>query len=60
MRADLVLVDGDPTTNIGDIRKVAMVITQGKLVSPSKVYGALGIRPFVDDEPVAKDLAAAK
>jgi imidazolonepropionase-like amidohydrolase len=60
MRADLVLVDGDPTTNIGDIRKIAMVITQGKLVSPSKVYGALGIRPFVDDEPVAKDIAAAK
>jgi imidazolonepropionase-like amidohydrolase len=60
MRADLVLVDGDPTTNIGDIRKVAMVITQGKLVSPAKIHQALGIRPFVDDEPVARDIAAAK
>ena len=58
MFADLVLVDGDPTKDIGDIRKVALVITQGKLVSPGKVYRALGIRPFVDDEPVAKDLAA--
>jgi imidazolonepropionase-like amidohydrolase len=31
--ADLVLVDGDPTTNITDIRKVALVITQGSLIS---------------------------
>ena len=29
--ADLVLVDGDPTKDIADIRKVALVITQGPL-----------------------------
>jgi hypothetical protein len=57
MLADLVLVDGDPVKDIGDLRKVALVITQGRLVSPSGVYRALGIRPFVDAEPVVRDVA---
>jgi imidazolonepropionase-like amidohydrolase len=29
--ADLIIVDGDPTTNIGDLRNVAMVIKDGKI-----------------------------
>jgi hypothetical protein len=60
MLADLVLVDGDPTKDIGDIRKVALVITQGRLVSPSRVYRALGVRPFVENEPTVTEVAAAK
>jgi imidazolonepropionase-like amidohydrolase len=58
MLADLVLVDGDPTRDINDIRKVALVLTQGRVVSPGTVYRALGIRPFVDAEPVVTDVAA--
>ena len=58
MLADLVLVDGDPTKDINDIRKVALVITQGRVVSPGKVYRALGVQPFVTGEPVVKDVAA--
>jgi hypothetical protein len=58
MFADLVLVDGDPTKDINDIRKVALVITQGRVVSPGKVYRALGVQPFVDAEPVIKDVPA--
>ncbi len=46
-RADLILVDGDPTQNISDIRKVALVIKNGTAYSPSEVYEALGIKPFV-------------
>ena len=49
-RADLVLVDGDPTANIADIRKVALVIKQGKAYYPSEIGEALGIKPFA--EPV--------
>ncbi len=49
-RADLVLVDGDPTVNIADIRKVALVIKQGKAYYPSELDTALGIKPFA--EPV--------
>ncbi len=55
--ADLVLVDGDPTSNISDIRKVALVITQGKLISPNEVFGELGIKPFVDKPPVLHAVA---
>lgn len=55
-RADLVLVDGDPTRNISDVRKVALVLKEGKAYYPSEVYDALGIKPFA--EPVRA--AAAK
>ncbi len=49
--ADLVLVDGDPTKDINAIRKVVLVLTQGRVVSPSAVYTELGIKPFVASEP---------
>jgi Amidohydrolase family len=45
-RADLILVDGDPTADIADIRKVALVIKNGTAYYPSEVYEALGIKPF--------------
>ncbi|TXH67167.1 MAG: amidohydrolase [Lysobacteraceae bacterium] len=45
-RADLILVDGDPTQNIADIRRVALVIKGGTAYYPSDIYEALGIRPF--------------
>lgn len=51
MLADLVLVDGDPTKDISAIRKVALVVTRGYAISPSAVYEALGVRPFVSNEP---------
>jgi imidazolonepropionase-like amidohydrolase len=54
--ADLVLFDGDPTTNISDIHKVALVITQGKMILPSEVDVALGIKPFVENAPTLKVL----
>ncbi len=59
--ADLVLVDGDPTRDISAIRRVALVLTQGRWVSPNAVYTELGIKPFVEAElkPVAT-VAAAK
>ncbi len=56
-RADLVLIDGDPTTNMADIRKVALVITQGKLLSPSDIDVTLGIKPFVSNVPAMHDVA---
>jgi hypothetical protein len=54
--ADLVLVDGDPTKDISAVRKPVLVVTQGRVVSPSKVHEELGIRPFVEDEPVVKSV----
>jgi hypothetical protein len=45
-RADLILVDGDPTENISDIRNVALVVKGDKYYAPSEVHEALGIKPF--------------
>ncbi|MDR3385945.1 MAG: amidohydrolase family protein [Rudaea sp.] len=45
-RADLVLFDGDPTKNISDVRKVALVIKGDKAYYPSEIDEALGIKPF--------------
>jgi Amidohydrolase family len=45
-RADVILVDGDPTSNISDIRKVALVVKGDRAYYPSEVDEALGIKPF--------------
>jgi imidazolonepropionase-like amidohydrolase len=45
-RADLILIDGDPTQNITDIRKVALVVKGDKAYYPSEIDEALGIKPF--------------
>lgn len=45
-RADLILVDGEPTQDIGDIRKVALVIRGATAYYPSEIDEALGIKPF--------------
>ena len=44
--ADLIIVDGDPTTNIEDIRKISTVITNGKVIYPHELHIALGVKPF--------------
>jgi hypothetical protein len=49
--ADLVLVDGDPTSNIEDVRKVSAVITRGFIIYPNQIDAALGIRSFVETAP---------
>ena len=43
--ADLILIDGDPSTRIGDIRNVKVVIKGGKVFQPSQIERALGIGP---------------
>lgn len=45
-RADFLLVDGDPTRDIGDIRKVALVVHGDTAYAPAALHEALGIRPF--------------
>ena len=61
--ADLVLVDGDPTKNIEDVRKISAVITRGFVIYPAEIDATLGIAPFVKDAPrvaaSAKNVAEA-
>lgn len=44
-RADLILVDGDPTTRIADIRRVVTVVKGGRVYAPAAIYRALGVEP---------------
>ena len=48
---DLVLVDGDPTSDITALRRVALVVTQGRSIDPSSVFRELGVKPFVGEVP---------
>jgi len=43
--ADMILVDGDPSRNIGDVRRLRLVIKDGKLIDPDALCRALGIQP---------------
>lgn len=57
-RADLVLVDGDPVADIRAIRRVALVIqglnNETKALSPSALYQAMGILPFVPSAEIKR------
>jgi imidazolonepropionase-like amidohydrolase len=43
--ADLILVDGDPASRIGDIRRVVRVVKDGVLYDPAVLYESLGVKP---------------
>ena len=52
--ADLVLIDGDPTRDIADLRKVALVVTQGHWLSPKEMHEEIGVAPFVSTTPAVR------
>jgi hypothetical protein len=41
--AELALIDGDPSKNIGDLRQVEMVMRDGKMMQASELRAAIGI-----------------
>jgi imidazolonepropionase-like amidohydrolase len=43
--ADMILIDGDPATQISDIRKVVTVIKDGVVYQNAALYQALGVSP---------------
>jgi hypothetical protein len=43
--ADMALVDGDPTTNISDLRRVVTVISRGAVYDAAATYAAASIKP---------------
>jgi Amidohydrolase family len=53
-RADLILVDGDPTSNISDIRKIAYVLKEGVGFAPAELYEAFGIRRFTEPPQITQ------
>ena len=42
--ADMILVSGDPTNDISDVRRVEVVIKNGDVYRPAEMYPAFGIR----------------
>lgn len=50
--ADLILVDGDPTADIRDIRRVTTVVKGGRVFDPAAIYRALDIERCCDPELV--------
>ena len=44
-RADLLLVEGDPTTRISDVRRGRLVLKAGVVYDPAQLYAAVGIGP---------------
>jgi hypothetical protein len=40
-------VDGDPTTDISAVRRIAMVTKGTDVYFPAEIYTALGVKPFV-------------
>ena len=49
--ADLIMVDGDPTQTISDIRKVVLVVKDGTMYDPAKLYATIGVKPAVAAGP---------
>ena len=50
--ADLILVEGDPTTDISDIRQVRMTMVGGVVYYPAEIYDHLNVKPFAAPPPV--------
>jgi len=42
-KAELALVDGDPSKNIGDLRQVEIVMRDGRLMKAEDLRAAIGI-----------------
>ena len=49
--ADIILVDGDPTAHMSDIRRVVTVIKDGTIYDAGAMYEVLGVRPAVAPVP---------
>ncbi|MEA2462679.1 MAG: hypothetical protein QOJ98_426 [Acidobacteriota bacterium] len=43
--ADFIIVDGDPTQNMSDIRRIVTVVKDGLVFDPDALYAAVGVRP---------------
>src|SRR5205814_1286974 len=44
--ADIILVEGNPVEDITNLHRTKLIITQGKIYDPAKLYTAVSIVPF--------------
>ena len=46
MKADFMLLPGDPVADIKAINRIAMVVKNGTVYFPSEIYDKMGVQPF--------------
>jgi hypothetical protein len=52
----MILIEGNHTKDVSDIRNVNLVMKDGVVFFPSEIYEAMGIKPFVKPiKPVAAE-----
>jgi len=51
--ADLIIVEGDPTARISDIRRIRTIIKDGVIYDAAKLRHAIGLRPPPNNRPAA-------
>ena len=49
-RAELILVKGQPTQSIEDLRRITLVLSQGHAIYPNEIYPLIGVKPFIDEQ----------
>lgn len=43
--ADVILIDGDPTADIRNVRRVVLTVRDGLVYDPAKLYAEIGVKP---------------
>ncbi len=49
-RAELILVKGQPTQSIEDLRRITLILSQGHAIYPNEIYPLIGVKPFIDEQ----------
>ena len=45
--ADVILIDGDPTADIRNVRRVVLTVKDGLVYDPAKLHAEIGVKPAV-------------
>ncbi|WP_448662011.1 amidohydrolase family protein [Sphingomonas sp. CJ20] len=59
-RADFLLLPGDPTRDLRELHRIAMVVKDGTIYFPSEIYPAFGVKPFADAPRITHPAATAR